>query len=499
LTKKHKQSGGYIHMLYKTGRYIWIVIGMILILAVAACTPAAATSEPEPMPTPVPSVQVSDQDIKGDTVTVAAVVSDGPGWLVIHADNGGNPGAVIGYAALQDGTNTNVQVQIDIPAATETLYAMLHTDGGTAGTYEFPGEDGPVSVNGSVVTTSFQVGNLMSELPPAVEVSNQDIKADTVTISKAVSNGPGWLVIHADSEGSPGPVIGYSALNDGVNENVIVQIDPSTATETLYAMLHTDSGIVGTYEFPGEDGPVSVDGAVVTPAFKVGNNMAEIPMVEVSDQAVMDETVTIDRVVSDGPGWLVVHADADGKPGPVIGYEAVSNGPSENVVVNIDATSLTETLFAMLHTDSGVIGTYEFPGEDGPVSVDGQVITPSFSVTYEMSGAMGESATVMIATDPELGPYLVDSEGMTLYLFTQDEPGVSNCSGPCLASWPPLTVEGEPTAGDGVTGELSTIPLSDGSEMVTYNDVPLYYFAPDKEPGDIFGQGVGGVWYTVSP
>ena len=29
---------------------------------------------------------------------------------------------------------------------------------------------------------------------------------------------------------------------------------------------------------------------------------------------------------------------------------------------------------------------------------------------------------------------------MTLYLFTRDEPGVSNCAGDCLVNWPPLLV-----------------------------------------------------------
>jgi len=33
---------------------------------------------------------------------------------------------------------------------------------------------------------------------------------------------------------------------------------------------------------------------------------------------------------------------------------------------------------------------------------------------------------------------------------------------------------------------------------VTYNDLPLYYFYLDKAPGDVNGQGVGGIWWLVS-
>lgn len=106
-------------------------------------------------------------------------------------------------------------------------------------------------------------------MTPSVTVSDQPIVDGKVTIEKVVSNGAGWLVIHAQQDGKPGPVLGHSAVSDGENSNVVVQIDMSGATETLYAMLHTDAGTVGTYEFPGSDAPVSVEGQVVTPAFKV--------------------------------------------------------------------------------------------------------------------------------------------------------------------------------------------------------------------------------------
>jgi predicted lipoprotein with Yx(FWY)xxD motif len=34
---------------------------------------------------------------------------------------------------------------------------------------------------------------------------------------------------------------------------------------------------------------------------------------------------------------------------------------------------------------------------------------------------------------------------------------------------------------------------------VTYNKMPLYYWVGDAKPGDTMGQGVGGVWYVISP
>jgi predicted lipoprotein with Yx(FWY)xxD motif len=35
--------------------------------------------------------------------------------------------------------------------------------------------------------------------------------------------------------------------------------------------------------------------------------------------------------------------------------------------------------------------------------------------------------------------------------------------------------------------------------QVTYNGYPLYYYIKDAKPGDITGQGVGNVWYVISP
>ena len=40
---------------------------------------------------------------------------------------------------------------------------------------------------------------------------------------------------------------------------------------------------------------------------------------------------------------------------------------------------------------------------------------------------------------------------------------------------------------------------TDGSTQVAYNGTPLYYFSGDIAPGQINGQGAGGVWWIVPP
>lgn len=109
----------------------------------------------------------------------------------------------------------------------------------------------------------------LAQLSPSVTVADQAIVNSTVTIAEAVSNGPGWIVIHADQNNAPGPVLGQAQLSSGTNTNIVVTINQAAATPVLYAMLHLDTGDVGVYEFPGVDAPVRVNGAIVAPPFNI--------------------------------------------------------------------------------------------------------------------------------------------------------------------------------------------------------------------------------------
>ena len=109
--------------------------------------------------------------------------------------------------------------------------------------------------------------------------------------------------------------------------------------------------------------------------------------------------------------------------------------------------------------------------------------------------------TVAVSSSDELGSFLVANNGMTLYMFTNDEPGVSNCTGDCAEAWPPYTVGANDklAAPADAMGELTTIEREDGSLQVAYNGMPLYFWAEDTAPGDTTGQGVGDVWFVVEP
>ena len=112
------------------------------------------------------------------------------------------------------------------------------------------------------------------------------------------------------------------------------------------------------------------------------------------------------------------------------------------------------------------------------------------------SSSSGSADTVMVANNPTLGNILVDSNGMTLYLFLKDNGTTTACTGACAQNWPSL-INASPNAGSGA--DASLLGAASGTNQVTYNGHLLYTFVKDKNPGDVNGEGLLGAWYAVSP
>ena len=101
-----------------------------------------------------------------------------------------------------------------------------------------------------------------------------------------------------------------------------------------------------------------------------------------------------------------------------------------------------------------------------------------------------------VATDSVEGQeILVNDAQMTLYTFDNDADGVSNCYDGCAGSWPPVLAE----AGMDLPEGFALTERTDGTSQITYNGQPLYLWAGDAEPGDMTGDGVGGVWHVARP
>lgn len=113
-----------------------------------------------------------------------------------------------------------------------------------------------------------------------------------------------------------------------------------------------------------------------------------------------------------------------------------------------------------------------------------------------------ESVTIEIRTAEPYGEHLAAQEGHAVYLFSGDRENESICYDACALAWPPVLVEDEPVAGEGVdAAKLGMVERRDGEMQVTYGGSPLYYFIQDNAPGDTAGQatlGFGASWHLVS-
>jgi hypothetical protein len=139
---------------------------------------------------------------------------------------------------------------------------------------------------------------------PSVTASDQTSDGSTVTVDSVTATVDGWMVIHADADGAPGPVLGQTAVMAGVTDNVVVALEPALeADSSLWAMLHVDEGTVGVYEFPGADVPVKNGDAIVMAPFMVtlGQAMLEDSMTEgaMAEAATTDETMVEEAMVEE--------------------------------------------------------------------------------------------------------------------------------------------------------------------------------------------------------
>lgn len=152
------------------------------------------------------------------------------------------------------------------------------------------------------------------------------------------------------------------------------------------------------------------------------------------------------------------------------------------------------TILGVLVATLVLLGLYKlFPAQTPPLvqtQLTDKVIPPIVAVP-----------SLSVVKSAKLGNYLVGKNGMTLYRYTKDADGVSNCSGDCATNWPPYVFTSEMSISnpEGVKGKIGIIARGNGVTQMTYNGAPLYFFAKDTNKGDVTGQNVGKVWFIVKP
>jgi predicted lipoprotein with Yx(FWY)xxD motif len=138
------------------------------------------------------------------------------------------------------------------------------------------------------------------------------------------------------------------------------------------------------------------------------------------------------------------------------------------------------------------------------IDPSGRLIADTESATDTTDPVLSEpeesTGTTVGVADIDLGTIVTDADGLSLYLFTPDESGEPTCTGGCAEAWPPVLVDGELVAPEGIDPALlSAVEHPDGGAQLKFGKWPVYRFAGDAAPGDATGQGSGGQWFLIGP
>lgn len=106
--------------------------------------------------------------------------------------------------------------------------------------------------------------------------------------------------------------------------------------------------------------------------------------------------------------------------------------------------------------------------------------------------------SVLISHSTNLGLYLTDTSGKTLYYFTKDTSGQSSCTGACITTWPPFSADTVTAPSVLNAGSFSSVNRADGMKQTAFMGRPLYYYSADTKPGDLKGQGFNNLWYVAN-
>jgi hypothetical protein len=96
-----------------------------------------------------------------------------------------------------------------------------------------------------------------------IEIQHTKVQARTIlTVYTVMSDGPGWVVLHADQDGTAGAVLEHIWVPSGTTRIARTEVQ-EIGSEPIHVMLHQDHGWVGYFEFPRTDGPVLVDNVMI--------------------------------------------------------------------------------------------------------------------------------------------------------------------------------------------------------------------------------------------
>jgi len=217
------------------------------------------------------------------------------GWVAVRADDGGEPGAVLGHRRVtpEEAFRTDTAVRIDEEVwadwgGSRTVWVVLHQENGGE---EFDLEDDPMQTGLDGEPAGSRITVERADGPARVTAQGfqpENSTDGTVTVRRVELPEPGYVAVHAvdgdvaanvgdEDVGAPG---GAVHLEAGVHEDVTLELDEAVLARAdpqalLSAVLYTGSD---GFEADSTE-PVTAGGALVRTTFGVefGSDVVEGP------------------------------------------------------------------------------------------------------------------------------------------------------------------------------------------------------------------------------
>ena len=359
-------------MLNRT-KFMSFVASLVMLLVLAPSVMAQFT----------PAIAADSQNVIDGTVVVKMAIANGPSWVVIHADDKGKPGVVLGQTAIPEGVSKDVTVAISGEGLTNVLHAMLHDDTGTVGEFEFPTADNPTRVGNAIVMVHFDVtGEATSLIGAAKAAGNFNTllaAAEAAGLTETLmQEGPLTVFAPSDEAFAKIPQETLDALladTDALTKVLTYHVVPGAVKSSEIA----DGTSLPTIEgedvaFSVADGTVKVNDATVTSAdIEASNGIIHVidtvlmppSMGAETAEVAASEAVTATEAMSDTAEVAATEAvtatEAMSDTAAVAATEAVTATEAMSETAEVaasDTTTTTEAAAGMDIVDTAVAGEF---------------------------------------------------------------------------------------------------------------------------------------------
>ncbi|HET8753494.1 MAG TPA: hypothetical protein VFM59_03965 [Salinimicrobium sp.] len=179
-----------------------------------------------------------------------------------------------------------------------------------------------------------------------ISAQAQVVSQNMVLIDNIMLDEDAWLVVKkVNDDGSYSDLIAEPMLlEEGNHTDILVELKYSgtedialESGDTIIFQLHRDDGD-GVFEFSGDTGEDKLLKDSLGSAIHE-EIVITAPTFTISDQTVMDNSVTFDNITVANNGWIVVHnshEDGSINEADIVGYTYVPMGSTDDVVVTFD-------------------------------------------------------------------------------------------------------------------------------------------------------------------